>query len=120
VRFRLRLFILALCMFALSCAAKHAVDVLDVEVGPNFSGSAKIKTCTLGAPNTLDVSINANGLGAIGECSFSDKVRIRIHRAGSVRDLLPDSVKLVKTGDGFVTEIEVQVPSPRSAPTFCL
>jgi hypothetical protein len=110
MRVPLSLSVLAAVMFLLSCGARRVADVLDIEVGPQFSGPVEIKACRAGHPNTLSISVNDHGVGETGECSFSDQIRIRLHRADRVVEIPPQDVHLRKTGDGFVTVLQFEAP----------
>ena len=112
MRIPLGLSVLAAVMFLLSCGARRVADVLDVEVAPQYSGPAEIRACRAGQPKTLSISLDEHGVGETGACSFSDQVRVRLHRTGRVVEIPPQDVHLLKTGDGIVTALTFEAPLP--------
>jgi hypothetical protein len=99
-----------LCMSLLlvSCAAKSAPALISCSAAENLSGRhVHLTPCSPQAANP--VQLDKDGNGATSACPSDDNVEIVLTVNGSTTYLLPDQVRIGRTGDGIAAAIDIDL-----------
>jgi len=106
---QLSIVLLGAAFLVLSCGSSLHPDQLTVRVPAHFSGRVDIRTCVAGVA-AGEVTLDEKGSGDTSLCpGVNHTVEIDVIGAERHVKLNSSEVRILRTGDGFATDIEAQI-----------
>jgi hypothetical protein len=99
----------ATIVLMLSCASSRPLQAITVHVPSGFTGTIRVSTCNPAAPAT-DISANSSGVSETSACpSRETGVDVVVMRGDQRYTPAPESVSILRTGDGIATSLRIEV-----------
>ena len=98
-------------LLVLSCGAAKSAQEITVQVPDGFAGTLQIEPCNASA-NADHVTLDARGVATTSACPGRGQlVTLVIVRGGQTYRIVPENVKVLRTGDGLPVRIEATIPA---------